>query len=256
MVLLSQIELDGEEPGPITDDDVIVVNAKEGREGRAAARQAWAWDGTPSVLTLSWNPDGTQHDFGQKYLSKKHCMCCGFSGFRRHCTKCRKNFCPECSQGTDRSKVIPCFYTKKDDVPFQGKFYGAVNCFLLTCARRDSQGFQTEEDMRMHAMSRHTKQYEAHEAVKRATQTSELDTLREQINLLLAAQLRGGQPPEVVINADSTPSGKIIQDLAGNMIDPPLLSDLTILADAAKAPLYISDKPPKPTKARKKRKSK
>lgn len=180
------------------------------------------WDGTPTVLTLSWNPDGTQHDYGHKYLAKKHCLCCGNSGFKRHCLKCRKDSCSVCQRATDKSKIIPCFYLKKDDVPYQAKFYGDVNCFLPTCARRNSQGFQTEEDMRMHAMSRHTKQYEAHEAVKQATQTSEMDQMRAQINALTADRLNN--------------SGRVAEMLR-----------------APEAPLYVSDKPAKPK--RKKRRS-
>ena len=212
MVLLTNIDLEAETPDFAPDDDALVVKTKE---GRAAAREAWMWDGTPTVLTLSWNPDGTQHDFGHKYLAKKHCLCCGDSGFKRHCLKCRKNSCSTCRQSTDKSKIIPCFYLNKDDVPYQAKFYGDINCFLPMCARRDSQGFQTEEDMRMHAMSRHAKQYEAHEAVTRSTHDRELDQLRGQVNLLLAAQV----------------------------------------APTEEAPLYVSDKPTEPKKTRKSKKN-
>ncbi len=221
MVILNDIEEE-----IIPDDEVLSVRT---RDGRAAARSAWMWDGTPTVLTLSWNPDGTAHDSGAKYLLKKHCMCCGDSGFTRHCRKCRKNACGTCNSSRDKSKIIPCFYINKDSVPFQSKFYGDINCFLETCARRSSQGFQSEEDMHMHAMSRHTKQFEAHQAVKRSTQASEIDSLKEQVNLLLAASI--------------LPGAKTV--IAG-------IEELTA-GDLGEAPLYVSDKPTKSKKTRRKR---
>ncbi len=193
MVSLTSVELEEESPDfALTDDDVIVVTTKD---GRAASRPAWMWDGTPSELTLSWNPDGTRHDYGHKYLEKKHCLCCGDSGFKRFCRKCRKNSCGTCRNATDKSKIIPCFYIKKDDVPYQAKFYGDIDCFLPTCARKDSQGFQSEEDMHMHAMGRHTKQFEAHQGVKRSTETSKMDALQNQVNLLLGDRLRTEEAP-------------------------------------------------------------
>lgn len=238
MAMLSGADLDVEAvQSDLTDDDILVVKT---REGRAAARPAWMWNGTPTSLTLSWNPDGTQHDYGQKYLSKKHCLCCGDSGFRQHCLKCRKNSCSTCQQGRDKSKIIPCFYLNKEDVPYQANFYGNVDCFLPMCARRDSQGFQSAEDMRMHARSRHKMEYQAYMETIQANKADELDILRGQINALMSAAVHGNAPVDVPIGE----AVKIAEDL--------LVIKNTVL-DELEAPLYVSDKPAKPKKARKKR---
>ena len=69
-------------------------NGKEQSKGRAAARQAWTWNGTSSLIPLAWNPDGTMHDGGRRYLYKRYCMCCTNSGFRGGvCPKCAKEGC-------------------------------------------------------------------------------------------------------------------------------------------------------------------
>ncbi len=186
---------------------------RDGRKvekGRPAARRAWMFNGTESVIPLSWNPDGTVHDGGRKYLRKKHCLCCTDSGFVSHCRKCRDNLCPRCNGGRDPSKIIACFYLREVDVPFPEKLYGDIPCFLSSCARKGEIGFQTEEEMRMHAISRHTRQYEAHEAVKRSSEASEISQLREQVNALVAAALanQASRPllePEDIVSTPEAP---------------------------------------------------
>lgn len=160
-------------------------------KGRAAARRAWMWNGTESVIPLSWNPDGTVHDGGRKYLRKKHCLCCADSGFFAHCRKCRDNGCTRCNGGGDAAKIIPCFYLREEDIPFPQNNYGDIDCFLPLCSRREQWGFKSQEAMRMHAMSRHTREYEAHEAVQRAGESSEIAELRSLVNTLLAKELTG-----------------------------------------------------------------
>jgi len=126
-------------------------------KGRASARRAWMWNGTETLLPLAWNPDGNVHDGARKYLYKKHCNCCGYSGFKKKidkplaCPQCVFIGCAKCRQGKDTSGIIPCFYLLKDDVPNQSKFYGDIDCFIPECPRKGSTGFQTEEDMRIHA---------------------------------------------------------------------------------------------------------
>lgn len=240
--------------GDLTDGGVIggvklypMENLKRVERGRAAARRAWMWNGTETVLTLSWNTDGTRHDGGRSYLSKKHCLCCGDSGFRQHCRKCRINACPKCQSATDAKQIIPCFYLRKDDVPYQEKFYGEIDCFLVSCSRRDSTGFQTEEDMIMHAASRHGKQYEAYESAQRSREVSQLSQLQDQVNALLAAQLRG--PVE-------TPTTQNISELQEKAIAPArttLKDDPPLMKLVEEASVYVSDKPPKPRKARRKK---
>lgn len=161
-------------------------NGKPVSRGRANARQAWMWDGTPSVLALAWNPEGTRHDGGRAYLTKRHCLCCGASGFRGDCKKCIDKNCAECNLGRDRKKNIRCFYLRKEEVPFQQKFYGNVDCFLPLCVRRGGQGFKTEADMRMHARFRHRFEYAAHQEVLAAQKATETDDLKQQV-----AELRG-----------------------------------------------------------------
>ena len=193
-------------------------------KGRPAARRAWMWNGTESVIPLTWNPDGTIHDGGRRFLRKKYCLCCTDAGFIRHCRKCRDNLCPRCNSSRDPSKIIPCFYLREVDVPYPEKLYGSVNCFLPSCARKGEIGFKTEEDMRMHALSRHTKQYEAHESVKRSGEASEISELRKTVNDLVAAAL-------------------------ATQVSRPVLEPEDMVG-TPEAPLYVSKNPKKPRKIR------
>ena len=133
------------------------------KEGRPTTRLGWMWNGTPSEMPLAWNPDGTRHDGARHYLLKRHCTCCKIGGFlARQCPACVQSRCMTCRSGTDRSKVIPNFYLTESDVPFPEQFYGSINCFLEFCPRRDAKGFKSDTDMRLHAQSRHKKEYQAH----------------------------------------------------------------------------------------------
>lgn len=154
---------------------------KSATRGRPAARGAWMWNGTYTVLPLAWDPDGRVHDGARRYLSKRHCLCCGASGFRGHCRSCRNNACINCNAGTDRKKIIPCFYLRKEDVPFPAKFYGSIPCFLPLCPRQGGRGFQTQEDMRMHARTRHRMEYQVHLDTIAASKTDEVALLRQQV---------------------------------------------------------------------------
>ena len=177
---------------------------KKLQRGRPSARQAWMWNGSESLLTLAWNPEGTRHDGGRHYLLKRHCLCCGASGFTgARCTSCAKNSCTQCASGMDRSKthtfdngktvqgwVIPVFYLRKEDVPIQARFYGSINCFLESCPRRGGRGFLTEPDMRLHARNRHTTEYQAHMESAAASRTDQMDAMQQQLNALLAERIR------------------------------------------------------------------
>src|SRR3990167_2930356 len=125
--------------------------ARPQAKGRAAARRAWMWNGTESVLPLAWNPDGTRHDGARAYLTKRHCLCCHSGGFRGlQCPNCVKSGCDRCGSSTDRKKIIPNFYLRQEDVPFPERFYGAIDCFLTSCPRRDTKGFKTEQRSEEH----------------------------------------------------------------------------------------------------------
>lgn len=179
--------------------------------GRPTVRMAWMWDGTETTLTLGWNPEGTEHNGARPYLNKKHCHCCGFSGFRlsaklRGCPMCIKNNCRYCKAGVDRSKVIPCFYLNRAKVPYPKDTSGSVDCFLPSCVRRNGQGFKAEADMRFHARTKHRMEYASFmeaETSQRADKTAELEA---RVNALTAALLQrnGGEqagPPDPYIPA-------------------------------------------------------
>mgnify|MGYP001587766769 FL=1 len=159
-------------------------------KGRAVARKAWMWNGTESVLPLAWDPEGKIHDGARRYLLKRHCLCCGVSGFRaRQCPACVKNECNLCGGSTDPKKVIPCFYLRQSQVPFPSKVYGSINCFLASCIRSGARGFLTQEAMRMHARSRHRTEYQAHLETVAASRVDEVQTLREQVAILMQRQI-------------------------------------------------------------------
>ncbi len=185
-------------------------NGVKQEKGRPAARRAWMYDGTETVLPLAWNPDGTAHDFARRYMRKRHCECCGHNGvFRRNqCNDCVFNNCTKCRDSTDPTKIIPCFYLNREDVPYPQKFYGSIPCFLPLCPRGGEYGFLTSEDMRVHARSRHQMEYQAHMETIAANKTDEMDELRtqiKQINMLLADRLSTPvQETSVVLEPDFT----------------------------------------------------
>ena len=191
---------------------VPVDDLRDGRrgnritKGRAMARRAWTWNGTPTVLPIAWNPEGTKQDGGRAYMSKRHCVCCNASGFKgTQCLRCVRSNCVGCAAGTDKTKIIPNFYLSKDKVPaeFQWKFYGSVDCFQRECPRRNGMGFATDEDMRMHARSTHRMEYASRQESLAAGKASENDDLRRRIDELTSIILKNGQAPiQVVAQVD------------------------------------------------------
>ena len=192
-------------PGDLSDGGIVNgaklrPNAdKRITQGRPAARRAWTWNGTETVLPLAWNPDGNRHDGARHYLLKRHCLCCHAGGFfGRQCRACVQNNCQKCRASTDtvteqvlengktvRGWIIPNFYLRKDDVPFQARFYGGVDCFLQFCPRRGTRGFLTEQDMRIHARSRHRMEYQAHIESQTANRSDQVETLQKRVDDLM-----------------------------------------------------------------------
>jgi hypothetical protein len=197
-------------------------NGRMATNARASARLAWMWDGTESTVPLAWNPEGTVHDGGRRYLTKKHCHCCGYSGFRytpklRACPMCVKSGCQKCRGGADRSKVIPNFYFRYADVPYPKDTSGAVDCFVASCVRRGGNGFKNVEAMLLHARSKHRGEYQARIEARQMAENTELQELRSQVAALtLAAVGRSVPQPELVVAAGTV-----------------------------ERPLYVSDKPKK-----------
>ena len=179
-------------------------------KGRAVARRAWMWDGTETLLPLSWDPAGKRHDGARSYMTKKHCLCCGTSGFRDECRTCIGRNCNGCGAGTDKKKLIPCFYLRKELVPFQQKFYGEINCFIPICPRQGSQGFKTEEDMRMHARTRHRMEYATRQEIFAQQKSDETGALRsrvDELTRLLMAQ--NGDKPKRVLTAEQKQRNRV-----------------------------------------------
>ena len=196
-------------------------------QGRATARRAWMWDGTETVLTLGWNPEGTEHNGARPYLAKKHCHCCGYNGFRLTaktpgCPECIKKQCPRCQGGRDKSKVIPCFYLRRDKVPFPRETKTDVDCCIATCWRRDGNGFKDEPDMRFHARTKHRQEYQSYMESQASQRGNETAELRARVDALTTALLERGAPAA-----------------------PPARPGVPM------PPLYVSDKPPRPRKPRK-----
>ena len=197
----------GREAGDLSDGGMVggvrvrpMQNGRTLSKGRAAARLAWMWNGTESVLPLGWNPEGTRHNGAMPYLAKRHCLCCNNSGFvGGQCPKCARTSCIQCMASTDRTKVqslqngkiirgwiIPNFYLRQEDVPFPARLYGSIPCFLELCPRRGGRGFLTEQDMRVHAGSRHRMEYRAYVESANASKTDEVAELRRRIDSLMA----------------------------------------------------------------------
>lgn len=189
---------------------IPMSGGKKLAQGRATVRRAWMWNGTESMLPLAWNPDGTRHDGGRHYLRKRYCLCCHAGGFiGAQCPSCVKKSCPDCGASSDRKKIISCFYLRKGDVPFPTRFYGSIDCFLPFCIRRDGRGFLTEEDMRIHARSRHRMEYQAHMEVMAARKGDEVAELRRRLDALMAitmvSQASALQGSATVARAPLTP---------------------------------------------------
>lgn len=197
--------------GDLTDGGIIngvrVTPMRDGKVlamGRAVVRRAWMWNGTESMLPLGWNPAGTRHDGARPYLLKRYCLCCHYAGFRgQQCSECVKKSCSTCRSSSDTQHVqmlsdgrvikgwiIPAFYLSKEQVPFPSVFYGSINCFLGSCIRREDRGFRTEQDMRLHARSRHGREYQAYQETLTATKEGEMESLRQRIDELMLTQSR------------------------------------------------------------------
>lgn len=195
------------------------------QKGRPSARRAWMWNGTESLLPLSWNPEGTQHDGGRRYLLKRFCLCCKQGGFRGvQCPNCAKTSCSRCASSTSRKMVIPLFYLKKESVPFPERFYGAIPCFLPLCVRTGDRGFRTEEEMRMHASSRHRKEYEAHRETLAARRTDDIEKLREELRQVRLQQFQPSPvaaPVATLAQPLPTPAAVLVQSPAGVALGVP-----------------------------------
>ena len=208
------------ECGEIAGATLFPVQGGERKQtGRPTVRQAWMWDGTPSELPLAWNTDGTMHDGARRYRLKRHCLCCNESGFRGKCPRCIKTLCPKCKAGADRSKLIPNFYLQYKDVPFPKERHPVQDCFLPSCMRRGENGFESSEEMRMHATKRHKDEYAAHLQTEAANRRDETDDLRQrvdQLTSLLLRQQNGSQPmakEQVPLYVSDKPKRKRIADL-------------------------------------------
>lgn len=167
--------------------------------GRAVVRRAWMWDGTETMLPLAWNPDGTMHDGARRYLLKRHCLCCGFGGWkaksgqRPRCPACLKKGCSICHQSTDPTKIIASFYLQRSKVPFPAKLYGSIPCFLPLCPRaQGGWGFLKEEDMRIHSKNRHPDEYSAKLETEKAGDANKVAALEERLNDMLLMMAQSG----------------------------------------------------------------
>ena len=223
-----------EVPEPVTNE------SRKASYGRPAGARAWMWDGTETTIVLAWDIHGKTHDGGRRYLQKKHCLCCGISGFREHCVKCRKETCQRCRSGNDKSQIIPAIYLKKADVPFTQELYGTVDCFLPSCTRRDDRGFRNLEEMHMHATGRHTAQWVAHQTAQESRETGQVALLQQQVAALTAAMLQNQVPKQ------TSSLEELTGQLSGNVISPPLADD-QFIRDSLTEPLN------KPTPAKKRR---
>jgi len=169
----------------------VDFDKRKPQKGRPSARRAWMWNGTETLMALAWNPDGTQHDGGRRYLTKRHCLCCGKGGFHgSQCPNCVKSGCTNCRGSTDRKKIIPLNYLRQEDVPYPTKFYGSIPCFLPDCIRRGDRGFLTEQAMRLHARSRHRMEYQAHMEALEAGKIGEVAELRQRLDAVMQAQIQ------------------------------------------------------------------
>lgn len=202
------------------------------KEGRACARRAWMWNGSETTMPLAWNPDGTRHDGARAYLAKRHCLCCATAGFRgRSCPRCSRSNCRKCQASRDMTKtwarengepvlvngrpllgwIIPVFYLRQADIPFPARLYGTIDCFLEMCPRRGALGFRTEQEMRMHARSRHRMEYQTHLEIQQAQRTDEIDSLRSKLDALILAQAK------VSLSTVASPSSPAYPPASGSL---------------------------------------
>ena len=168
---------------PVGQSGHVIFEKTKREPGRPTVRNVWTWNGTPSAIPLAYEPSGKRHDGGRKYLLKRHCPTCNYTGFYGP-------ICPMClKEGREQAPVVPAFYLKREQVPKQQRFFGAVDCFVPTCVRRDKYGFLDEPQMRQHAMGKHRLEYRAFQDSQQARNDRELSDLRSQVTALMAAQM-------------------------------------------------------------------
>lgn len=173
---------------PLGESGRIEFDRARREPGRPTTRAAWTWDGRPTELPLAWNPSGEQHDGARKYLLKRHCVVCNFSGFYGlACPACRKAGRP-----AQRGAITPAYYLRLAQVPDPAQPFGVIACIVRACVRRGQYGFHTDAEMRQHAASRHRQEYRAFQEAAMASSKTELDHLREQLNAIMAAQGQQG----------------------------------------------------------------
>ena len=169
---------------PTPESGRLHYDKKEGfrkEPGRPTVRNVWMWDGRPSSIPLAYEPSGKRHDGGRKYLLKRHCTVCMYTGFYGAvCPQCRKD-------GRRLAPSVPAFYLKKEQVPAKGVFFGTVACFHRNCVRRGEYGFLDEAQMREHASSRHRREYQAFKEAQQSHSDTEIASLRQQLNAIMIA---------------------------------------------------------------------
>ena len=176
---------------PVGASGQVSFDKKRREPGRPNGRQVWSWDGRESVIPLAWDTAGKTHDGGRKYLLKRWCPACNYSGFYGQ-------VCPDCRKAGRRLvPVLPAYYTKKERVPKPLRFFGKVDCFVPTCVRHGEYGFLDDAQMRQHAMSRHRNEYRAFMDATESRNKTDMASMQQQINTLIASALgaRAQQEP-------------------------------------------------------------
>lgn len=197
-----------------------VTFGKEQEPGRPVARQLWMWNGRPTLVPLSWDTDGKHHDGGRRYLQKRHCTVCNYSGFYGAvCPACRKAGRP-----VGRDMVVAAFYLREDQTPQHLHAYGSVSCFVEGCVRKGQYGFRNRTEMRQHAMKKHRDEYRAFMDEQGSAEREEVAALRREIAEMREAAQRPASvpvaapvavpvttPPTVSVTVpDAAPAGHII----------------------------------------------
>ena len=172
---------------PVGQSGRVIFDKAKREPGRPTVRNMWTWDGRPSTIPLAYEPSGKRHDGGRKYILKRHCATCNYTGFYGPvCPMCQK-------EGREQAPPVAAYYFKKEQVPMLQQFFGTVDCFVPVCIRRGKYGFMDEPQMRQHAMGKHRLEYRAFQDSQQARNDRELTDLRSQVAALMAAQLQGQQ---------------------------------------------------------------
>lgn len=180
---------------PVGESGRVVFDKNHREPGRPTVRNVWRWDGTPSTIPLAYEPSGKRHDGGRKYLLKRHCVMCNYTGFYG-------TACPQClKDGREIAPPIPAYYLKTELVPKPQQYFGGVDCFVPTCVRQGKWGFVNEDQMRQHAMSKHQREYRAHQDSEQSAQSKELESLRALVNSLASANIAARPEPEIYRSA-------------------------------------------------------